>query len=501
MGSAHAQTFVQADGGQFRYCNQPVRFVGFNVRGICHFGGGDVLPYSHTGDISTNLAYCESTGAKVIRVFCAANTISAVQTGNRLQTILDAAWARRIWVIVALTDMYSTTLMHPQGDDDYYTYNGWLLNRTFFAGGYTNNYLPQALYLADRFKDHPAVFAWQLGNEIRDLSSGSTFVTFCQNVAALIRTADPNHMISAGLIGWRESNISYSQALQLYASMDFVGTHNYNGSDYDNDGDVAAALNMPYIIDEAGFHSDTYGPDRTPETNGDITKWINRGADGYLQWGLMATQYDNGDGDRYHGVDLVFHASDFWAYRDLFAGWAASFEVPGGLEVYPTAFEHTIEFGRPLADDVFTVGASGGAVFPFAVTENVDWLWVTPTSGQAECAGVPVTIHYSTTGLVPGDHAGQITITADGQTGSPQVVQVTIRVTGAPGDFDGDGDVDLDDFGKFQTCLTAAGATQNDPFCQPAKLDGDPDVDADDFAIFQGCITGANIPADPDCAN
>ncbi len=31
-------------------------------------------------------------------------------------------------------------------------------------------------------------------------------------------------------------------------------------------------------------------------------------------------------------------------------------------------------------------------------------------------------------------------------------------------------------------------------------LDGDSDVDPDDFGIFQGCLTGADVPANPLCA-
>jgi hypothetical protein len=70
-----------------------------------------------------------------------------------------------------------------------------------------------------------------------------------------------------------------------------------------------------------------------------------------------------------------------------------------------------------------------------------------------------------------------------------------------PGDFDGDQDVDQEDFGHFQVCLTGEGVSQNEPGCADAKLDGDTDVDADDFSIFLGCLSGANVPADVDCAD
>jgi len=71
-----------------------------------------------------------------------------------------------------------------------------------------------------------------------------------------------------------------------------------------------------------------------------------------------------------------------------------------------------------------------------------------------------------------------------------------------PGDMDGDGDVDLGDFGAFQVCLTGFSVEQTDPSCQGALLTNDDNyVDALDLAIFQACMSGANIPADPACAD
>lgn len=69
------------------------------------------------------------------------------------------------------------------------------------------------------------------------------------------------------------------------------------------------------------------------------------------------------------------------------------------------------------------------------------------------------------------------------------------------GDFDGDGDVDQEDFGIFQTCLSASFVAVTDLRCEPGRMDGDSDVDQADLAVFLRCHTLPGVAADPDCRN
>ncbi len=80
---------------------------------------------------------------------------------------------------------------------------------------------------------------------------------------------------------------------------------------------------------------------------------------------------------------------------------------------------------------------------------------------------------------------------------------VLVDLFGCPtpqADFDRDGDVDQEDFGHLQACLSGPGAAQVDPDCLDARLDEDEDVDPDDLAILQRCISAPNVHADPYCA-
>jgi len=59
-----------------------------------------------------------------------------------------------------------------------------------------------------------------------------------------------------------------------------------------------------------------------------------------------------------------------------------------------------------------------------------------------------------------------------------------------PGDCDEDGDIDRNDYIRFQQCLTGPGAGPVPPTCDCVKFDGDTDVDLKDFAAFQIGFTG-----------
>jgi hypothetical protein len=109
--------------------------------------------------------------------------------------------------------------------------------------------------------------------------------------------------------------MSHDQAARLYAVLDFITTHDYEGDDAEDDSGLAAELGIPFVVEEAGFSGD----DRSSLVSGDMDKWFSRGSSGYMQWGFMATSYDNGDGDRTFGMDRVFHSD----WDGLFSAYGA----------------------------------------------------------------------------------------------------------------------------------------------------------------------------------
>ncbi len=65
-------------------------------------------------------------------------------------------------------------------------------------------------------------------------------------------------------------------------------------------------------------------------------------------------------------------------------------------------------------------------------------------------------------------------------------------------DADGDGDVDQEDFGAWQACVSGGGGPAADA-CYCFDRDHDADVDGADLAAFLTCSSGPSLPADPGC--
>ena len=121
-----------------------------------------------------------------------------------------------------------------------------------------------------------------------------------------------------------------------------------------------------------------------------------------------------------------------------------------------------------------------------------------PTDGSpvVEGAGTAGSAHgYLHTGLIQGTTCYYSAFAHDWVPNYASAVHASALVL-ASGDMDRDGDVDQEDFGAFQACISGTGL-QRPPGCEDADANTDGDVDQDDFAAFQSCMSGPNVP--PEC--
>ncbi len=142
---------------------------------------------------------------------------------------------------------------------------------------------------------------------------------------------------------------------------------------------------------------------------------------------------------------------------------------------------------------VFTVVATGDGTLTYQWQRNgVDLVDDGHFSGCAT--------HTLTIGPVFSSDAAYLRCRVAHVAGQVYSDEVSLTVRGA-GDLDGDGDVDLTDFGAFQVCLTGADVPQLAASCLPARLDPDADVDTDDYQRLAACSARANVPYDPACTD
>lgn len=148
----------------------------------------------------------------------------------------------------------------------------------------------------EALKDHPAIFSWQICNEPRCFSDipavRDAFVRYIHGTAALIKSIDPEHMVSTGNEGKKgcEEDMNLYESINTCDDIDYITIHiwPYNWSwvkeDSVNDGignaiektgryiddhlELARRIGKPLIIEEFGYPRDGFGFDRNCPTGG-----------------------------------------------------------------------------------------------------------------------------------------------------------------------------------------------------------------------------------------
>ncbi|UCD27348.1 MAG: hypothetical protein JSV03_09465, partial [Planctomycetota bacterium] len=169
----------------------------------------------------------------------------------------------------------------------------------------------------------------------------------------------------------------------------------------------------------------------------------------------------------------------------------------------PVSIERDVYLGEgPESNDFFTVANELPIPLTYTITDDTDWLSVSPTSGTTSGGADTIEVIYDGTtiaGWPRGHYTANITVSAGDVLNSPQTLAVTLSVLTVAPDFDGDYDVDMEDFGHLQLCYTGSGVLLIDPACQDTDLDRDLDVDQLDFDVLYGCLSGTNVPAPREC--
>lgn len=295
--------------------------VGFNIPGIVHYGYGDLLPYSSMGNTDADLSQMHQMGARILRVFVANNRVGHEETARRLDTFLNKASGYGIFVIPSLINYYGDTGYNPQGTDGFYTDN-WngipLLGQEFFDGGYKGEYENFVRTVVSYNKDHPNIYAWEPGNELKNSNSPGTFINFMSDITSIIKSIDPNHAVATGMINAAHSGLTPDAIYPYLPAVDIITIHSYEDRNGIEDVNWALSNGKGIINEEIGIGGTG---DRSDRMRDGLEFWKNSGVSAALQWGFIAKGYgDNGGGDSNFGMDTIWH-SDYDQYFALFSSY------------------------------------------------------------------------------------------------------------------------------------------------------------------------------------
>ncbi len=103
------------------------------------------------------------------------------------------------------------------------------------------------------------------------------------------------------------------------------------------------------------------------------------------------------------------------------------------LSVTPTGIFKFFEQGQNAPNSTFKVWNSANSTpMPYSITDNQQWMSVSPASGTASSSQQILTVTYDTAGLSAGNYSGTITVNAPNATNTSSNISVSLTVNPLP---------------------------------------------------------------------
>jgi mannan endo-1,4-beta-mannosidase len=292
-GGAAASGFVYRDGRNLMLDGRPFKFVGFNDFSLtgCHTGNSHseaamdaFFAMLRPRTVTRTWAFESSDEAGIDRV-----VRYAEKHGQKVLLVLHEGAGH---------------CSAPHYDANWY------------RNGYSGSFFNWVKRIVPKYKDSPAVM-WEISNEPGQASGGgmsqADMKKFYHETAQLIKSLDPNHVVSTGTLdsyqAWQLGQSGYAD-VHNSPYIDLVSMHEY---EYDYNGNMGVAgrwgqnlaaaksLNKPIFIGEFGAARTSEGT--SPQKRADVAKskydaYLNNEAAGVLYW-AVTTSPNNGLGNVY----------------------------------------------------------------------------------------------------------------------------------------------------------------------------------------------------------
>jgi hypothetical protein len=305
--------FVERSGESLTLASDPYRFTGLNIynansRGQCWYAMAD-------GEALDDALDEIGAGKEAFRswFFESLATTEGKRDWSAFDHTLGVARSRGVKVIATLANQW--------GDCE----DGAFKDEDWYSGGYEDAYRAWVSEVVRRYRNDPAILAWQLMNEAevnpsRDATvcsedAAATLEAFAADMSALVRSIDPNHLVSLGTIGGGQCGTQGAEYADVHAvsTVDLCEYHDYQPGAIPGDEfnglqvriDQCADLGKPLIVGEAGVRPSDVGgtlEDRADAFDAKLAARAAAGVDGELVWawsslGSTLTDFDVGPDD------------------------------------------------------------------------------------------------------------------------------------------------------------------------------------------------------------
>jgi len=324
--------FVARNGTNVTLNGRPYRFTGLNIYNANSDGW---CSYPMDAPVLEQSLDSIGSGKNVIRAWFfqpLATTKGAVRKRDwsRFDHTLEAAAAHGMRVIATLTDEWGecgSDQSNPVKDSTWYQ-TGY----TTVEPGNTVSYRNWVHEVVSRYKDDPRVALWQLINEAEyrlKLPDGTfaacpqgtdepanVLKAWATDVSGLVKSIDPNHLVSLGSIGGGQCGMQGPQYKDVHdiPTIDMCEYHDYGDPTTPLPGDQyngfivrvqqCNELNKPLFVGEVGIIPDQAGglQQRADDFAAKKGAMFGQGVVGFLAWawsknGSTSDNYDIGPGD------------------------------------------------------------------------------------------------------------------------------------------------------------------------------------------------------------
>jgi mannan endo-1,4-beta-mannosidase len=303
--------FVQRVGTGLVLDGQPYVFTGLNIYNAATASGVCWYPMAGQGVLDASLTAI-GPGKEVFRAwfFQYEATVGGRRDWSTFDQTLATARAHGLKVIPALIDQWGNCEGWPDPAAGY-------KNEAWYQNGYrsspTGPGLP-ATYrdwvgeVVSRYRDDPTILAWQLVNEAEAGTSlygtcpptaTASLVDFATDMATLVKSIDPNHLLSLGSIGSGQCGMRGEEYKTVHAveGIDLCEYHDYDhptepvpGDEWNGLGVRLAQcqeLSKPLFTGELGLRpgeSDGTLAGRAAQLDAKLRGQLSAGSVGVLVW-------------------------------------------------------------------------------------------------------------------------------------------------------------------------------------------------------------------------